>query len=96
VRSPQLFQVKTLLTIMTAGDSNRARDRLTLASAPWWWWKARPCNPVAGPATMIIIGILLNIIGLGVICWALFTLAVYAFPLFVLCGSPHKTKYVAS
>ncbi len=32
---------------------------------------------------MIIIGILLNIAGLGVVCWALFTLAVYAFPFFV-------------
>lgn len=32
---------------------------------------------------MIIIGILLNIVGLGVICWALFALAVYALPFFV-------------
>ena len=32
---------------------------------------------------MIIIGILLNIAGLGVVCWALFTLAVYALPFFV-------------
>ena len=32
---------------------------------------------------MIIIGILLNIAGLGVFCWALFTLAVYALPFFV-------------
>ena len=32
---------------------------------------------------MIIIGILLNIAGLGAVCWALFTLAVYAFPFFV-------------
>ena len=32
---------------------------------------------------MIIIGILLNIVGLGVLCWALFTLAIYAFPFFV-------------
>ncbi len=32
---------------------------------------------------MIIIGILLNIVGLGVVCWALFTLAIYALPFFV-------------
>ena len=38
---------------------------------------------VTGPITMIIIGILLNILGLGVLCCALFTLAIYAFPFFV-------------
>lgn len=32
---------------------------------------------------MIVTGILLNIAGLGVVCWALFTLAVYALPFFV-------------
>ena len=32
---------------------------------------------------MLIVGILLNVIGLGVICWALFTLAVHALPFFV-------------
>ena len=32
---------------------------------------------------MIIAGILLNVVGLGVFCWALFTLAVHAFPFFV-------------
>ena len=32
---------------------------------------------------MIIIGILLNIVGLGVFCWVLFTLAIYALPFFV-------------
>ena len=45
---------------------------------------------------MLVIGILLNIIGLGFFCWALFTLAIYALPFFVLCGRPHKTNYVAS
>jgi hypothetical protein len=38
---------------------------------------------VAGPSTMIIIGILLNVAGLGACCWARFTLAVYALPFFV-------------
>jgi hypothetical protein len=32
---------------------------------------------------MIIIGILLNIAGLGMLCWAMFRLAVYAVPFFV-------------
>ncbi|WP_275185361.1 hypothetical protein [Bradyrhizobium sp. CSA112] len=32
---------------------------------------------------MIVIGILLNIAGLGFLCWALFVLAVYALPFFV-------------
>jgi hypothetical protein len=32
---------------------------------------------------MLALGIVLNIIGLGFFCWALFTLAVYALPFFV-------------
>jgi hypothetical protein len=39
---------------------------------------------VTGPITMIIIGILLNIVGLGTFCWLLFTLAIYAVPFFVV------------
>jgi len=38
---------------------------------------------VTGTITMLIIGILLNIAGLGLFCWALFALAVYAVPFFV-------------
>jgi hypothetical protein len=38
---------------------------------------------VTGPITMIIIGVLLNIVGLGIFCWALFALAIHALPLFV-------------
>ena len=38
---------------------------------------------VTGPITMIIIGVLLNVVGLGVFCWALFALAIHALPLFV-------------
>jgi len=48
---------------------------------------------------MIIIGILLNIVGLGVLCWALFTLAVLALPFFVglTAGSMHfKLRRVCS
>jgi hypothetical protein len=36
---------------------------------------------VTGPITMII-GVLLNVIGLGALCWALFALAIHALPFF--------------
>jgi hypothetical protein len=32
---------------------------------------------------MIIVGVLLNIVGLGIFCWALFALATYALPFFI-------------
>jgi hypothetical protein len=38
---------------------------------------------VTGRFTMIIIGVLLNVVGLGVFCWALFALAIHALPFFV-------------
>ncbi len=38
---------------------------------------------VTGPITMIIIGVLLNIVGLGIFCWALLALAIHALPFFV-------------
>ena len=44
---------------------------------------------------MLALGLLLNIAGVGLLCWLIFTLAVYALPFFVLCGRPHNTKYVA-
>jgi hypothetical protein len=47
---------------------------------------------VTGAITMLIIGVLLNIVGLGIFCWALFALATHALPFFVLCGRPHKNK----
>jgi hypothetical protein len=33
-----------------------------------------------GATTMLALGLLLNTIGLGVICWLIFTLAVYVLP----------------
>ena len=45
-----------------------------------------------GATTMLALGLLLNTVGLGVICWLMFTLAVYVLPFFVLCGRPHNTK----
>ena len=44
---------------------------------------------------MLALGLLLNTVGVGAICWLMFTLAVYVLPFFVLCGRPHNTKYVA-
>jgi hypothetical protein len=44
---------------------------------------ATHATPVTGPITMIIIGILLNIVGLGIFCRLLFTFAIHAFPFFV-------------
>jgi hypothetical protein len=38
---------------------------------------------VTGAITMVIIGVLLNIVGLGIFCWALFALATHALPFFV-------------
>ena len=42
---------------------------------------------------MLALGLLLNTVGLGVICWLIFTLAVYVLPFFVLCGRPHNTNW---
>ena len=69
---------------MTAGDSKRPRDRLiSRDSAVVVVEGATLATPVTGAITMLIIGILLNVVGLGVLCWALFTLAVHALPFFV-------------
>jgi hypothetical protein len=38
---------------------------------------------VTGTITMLIIGVLLNVVGLGVFCWALFALTIHALPFFV-------------
>ena len=38
---------------------------------------------VTGTITMLIVGVLLNIVGLGIFCWALFALATHALPFFV-------------
>ena len=52
-------------------------------AAPWWWWRRDPCNLCHGTHHHDHHGILLNIVGLGIFCWALFTLAVHALPFFV-------------
>src|SRR6266478_3851252 len=60
--------------------------------APWWWWKAQPYPFAYGATTMLALGLLLNFAGIGLFCWLIFTLAVYALPFFVLCGRPHNDK----
>jgi hypothetical protein len=37
---------------------------------------------VTEPSTMLVIGLVLSVAGIGVLCWLLFTLAVYALPFF--------------
>jgi hypothetical protein len=38
---------------------------------------------VTEAATMLVIGIILSMFGIGLFCWLIFTLAVYALPFFV-------------
>jgi hypothetical protein len=41
---------------------------------------------------MLALGLLLNTVGIGLFCWLIFTLAVYALPFFALCGRPHNKE----
>ncbi len=52
-------------------------------------------RPLSRRSTMLAVGIVLSVVGLGFFCWLLFTLAIYALPTFALCGRPHKATYVA-
>ena len=82
-RSPRLSQPETWLAPDRKGFQTRAGSAI-LRTAPWWWWKARPLQLLSRePITMIIVGILLNVVGLGAFCWALFALAIHALPFFV-------------
>jgi hypothetical protein len=64
-------------------DSKYERDQLYGRRAVVVVEGVTPVTFVTGPITMIIIGVLLNIVGLGVFCWALFALAIHALPFFV-------------
>ena len=75
VASPQLRLVSILCPNSRRGGGGR-RDRYTFAH---------------GATTMLALGLLLNIVGIGLFCWLIFTLAVYALPFFVainagICG----------
>ncbi|BAC47210.1 blr1945 [Bradyrhizobium diazoefficiens USDA 110] len=53
------------------------------AFAPRWWWKARPSDLyLTEPTTMITLGPLLVFLVIGFFAWLLFTLAVFALPVF--------------
>ena len=71
------------LASLNARDSKCARDRLSYGRAVVVVEGATLATSVTGAITMIITGILLNIVGLGVLCWALFRLAIHALPFFV-------------
>jgi len=74
---------ETWAASLTARDSERARDRLFLGPRRGGGGRRDPRNLVTGTITMLIIGVLLNIVGLGLFCWALFALATHALPFFV-------------
>ena len=64
-------------------SSSRAVVALGYTSmAPWWWWNARPLLRLHGATTMLVIGLILNVFGIGLFCWLIFTLTVYALPFF--------------
>jgi hypothetical protein len=69
--------------IHAAGDSKHARIAYSWDSAVVVVEGATLATFVTGTITMLIIGILLNIVGLGIFCWALFALATHALPFFV-------------
>jgi hypothetical protein len=64
---PQLRLVSTLFPELRRGGGGR-RDRCTYAH---------------GATTMLALGLLLNTVGIGLFCWLIFTLAVYALPFFM-------------
>jgi hypothetical protein len=51
-------------------------------TAPRWWWKAQ-LSYLYGATTMLALGLVLNTVGIGLFCWLIVTLAVYALPFFV-------------
>lgn len=52
------------------------------AAAPWWWWRRNRQSSSPGDTTMLFLGILASIAAIGFLCWLLFTLAIFALPLF--------------
>ncbi|MGY4168143.1 hypothetical protein [Bradyrhizobium sp. USDA 4529] len=70
--APQLRLVQTLYPKLRHGGGGR-RDLQIHAN---------------GAATMPALGLVLNALGIGLFCWAIFALAVYALPFFValICG----------
>ena len=67
LHTPQLRRVSIAYPNPRRGGGGR-RDRYTFAH---------------GATTMLALGLLLNTVGIGLFCWLIFTLAVYALPFFV-------------
>jgi hypothetical protein len=67
LHAPQLRQVSTLCAKLRRGGGGR-RNRSIYAN---------------GATTMLALGLVLNTVGIGLICWLIFALAVYALPFFV-------------
>jgi hypothetical protein len=65
------------------GDTKHERDRLFSTSAVVVVEGATLATFVTGTIIMLIISVLLNIVGLGIFCWAPFALATRALPFFV-------------
>lgn len=72
---------ETPLRIHTNTGFQEHPESAILRTAPWWWWEARPLA-FETETTMLVIGIVLGLAGLGFLCWLLFALAVYALPFF--------------
>ena len=52
--------------------------------APWWWWKARPFHSMhMEPPPCLPLDLFSTPLGIGLFCWLIFALAVYALPFFV-------------
>ncbi|MGY4315341.1 hypothetical protein ACVWW1_004668 [Bradyrhizobium sp. JR3.5] len=83
MRSAVLLRPEIWLASPAARDSKRAQYRLFLGPRRGGGGRRDPCNLCHGTITMLIIGILLNVVGLGIFCWALFALAIHALPFFV-------------
>lgn len=58
------------------------RFDITSEAAPQWWWKARLVHPCIGATAMVALGLVLNTLGIGLFCWLIFALTVYALPFF--------------
>ena len=64
-------------------DSTPRPKLLWLRSRHGGWWRRDPSQLCMETTAMIIIGIILSVFAIAFFCWLLFTLAVYALPVFV-------------
>jgi hypothetical protein len=57
--------------------------RAEWANIPWRMVEAQTVQLCTECSAMIIVGLILSVFAIGFFCWLLFTLAVYALPLFI-------------